>query len=150
MAKSDLGSGPYVAAALFCERVLVEKDEVISAIRVVDRFTHRVTGGGTPRDMPPTTVTLTLLVALRSGDARGRSEVRTEVELPSGLKQPFGMTISVNFDGDERGNNLIFPLQWEVDQEGLYWFTVFVDDRPLTRVPLRVNYERLETGVRLG
>ena len=34
--------GPNVVAAVFCEKVLQEKDGVLSAIRIVDRFTVSV------------------------------------------------------------------------------------------------------------
>ena len=36
--------GPYLSAALLCEKVLEEKDGVKSAIRIIDRVTRTVTG----------------------------------------------------------------------------------------------------------
>ncbi len=35
-------SGPYLIAALLCEKVLQEKDGIISVIRMIDRITLTV------------------------------------------------------------------------------------------------------------
>ena len=43
----DLG-GPYLHAAHFCEKLLTEKDGVLSAIRIIDRITVTASGA-TPR-----------------------------------------------------------------------------------------------------
>lgn len=36
--------GPFLSAALLCEKVLVEQDGIKSAIRIIDRVTHAVLG----------------------------------------------------------------------------------------------------------
>ena len=38
------------------------------------------------------------------------------------------------------GATLSFPLELEARDAGLYWFDVFFDDRPLTRIPLIVEH----------
>ena len=45
-------TGPYLVAALFCEKVLSEKDGVISTMRIVDRITITVSGEAPPRKCP--------------------------------------------------------------------------------------------------
>ena len=42
--------------------------------------------------------------------------------------------------------NLILQLQIEA-LEGLFWFDVAVNQQLLTRVPLRVTYQRISTGL---
>ena len=45
--------GPYLSAAFFCEKVLVEQDGVKSAIRIVDRVTRTVVHPNPPPEMEP-------------------------------------------------------------------------------------------------
>ena len=146
MTEAALSSGPYVAAGFFCERVLEDKDGVLSAVRIVDRFTRTVTGADTPDFMPPTPVRATLLISLKSGEAQGRHELSVTVEQPSGLTETVIPGASVLFEGAERGANFVFDLDWLVAQEGLHWFDVVLDGVRVTRVPLRIAYVREETG----
>jgi hypothetical protein len=81
-------SGPYLNAALICEKVLQEKDETLSVIRMIDRFNVTVSALGSPENLPPIPLSLTVLIALKSGKARGRSTVKLRIENPSGLKLP--------------------------------------------------------------
>lgn len=146
-------SGPYIAAALFCERVLQESDGVLSAIRIIDQ--QIVHGPNVPGDMPPATMNATLLIALKAGETRGRYTVRVAPEEPSGQQLP-PVDFAVNFLGGdgEQGVNLIVPLGMQVVQEGLYWFDIqWVDTKAaadsvelLTRVPLRVVYQPVATS----
>ena len=46
-------SGPYLAAAVLCEKVLQEKDGVLSAIRLVDRFIITASGTQPPGRKQP-------------------------------------------------------------------------------------------------
>jgi hypothetical protein len=135
-------SGPYLAAALLCEKVLQEKDDTISIIRMIDRITLTVSALGSPETIPSTTINLSALIALKSGSARGRGTVKLRVETPSGLKLP-DQLLPVLFEGDDRGVNLIVAFNMVIDQEGIYWFDVLLDERLLTRVPLRILYQRI-------
>lgn len=56
----------------------------------------------------------------------------------------------VLFEGDDRGVNAVVQLGLPVDQEGVYWLDVFLDDEKdgpcVTRVPLRVFYQPMQTS----
>jgi hypothetical protein len=54
-------SGPYLAAAILCEKVLQEKDETISIIRMVDRISVTVNASEAPETMPPTVINIIAL-----------------------------------------------------------------------------------------
>jgi len=138
-------SGPYLIAALLCEKVLQEKDDTISVIRIVDRLAVTVNALGSPETMQPTAVSLNALISLKSGSARGRGTVKWRVETPSGLKLP-DQLLPVLFEGDDRGVNLIIDLNMVIDQEGVYWFDVILDEKLLTRIPLRILYQRIGQG----
>ncbi len=135
-------SGPYLVAALLCEKVLQEKNEVVSLIRIVDRFMVTVSALGSPENMPTIPINLTAFVSLKSGGARGRYTIKWRAETPSGIKEPEQL-FPVLFEGEDRGVNLILNLNMVVDQEGLYWFDVLLEDQLLTRIPLRIVYQRI-------
>jgi hypothetical protein len=46
-------TGPYLSAALLCEKVLVEQDSVKSLIRIFDRTIHASSGADAPQAMQP-------------------------------------------------------------------------------------------------
>lgn len=144
--ESTGGSGPYLTAALLCERVIEDREGVLTAVRIVDRVIQTATGTGTPDTMPPAPVNLTLLIALKSGEARGRHDLQIQIENPSGLRTPLAQAFSILLEGGDRGANLIVNLNFTALQEGLYWFDVYLDGVRITRVPLRLVYQRQETG----
>ena len=135
-------SGPYLVAALLCEKVLQEKDETISVIRMIDRITLTVSALGSPETIPSTIINLSALISLKPGSARGKGIVILRVETPSGLKLP-DQLLPVLFEGDDRGVNLIVAFNMVIDQEGVYWFDVLLEEQLLTRVPLRILYQRI-------
>ncbi len=59
--------GPYVSVAVFCDAVLRELDGTESLIRLRRRVSVPVSPTG-----PVNPVPLTLLIALQSGEAKGR------------------------------------------------------------------------------
>lgn len=144
--------GPYLQAALLCERVLREQDGVLSAIRIVDRIIQQATGMGVavPQSMPPVAVDLSMLVTFKSGSSKGRSQIKITMEEPSGLLAPIEVSHSVLFEGEDRGVNAVFTLNLQLAKEGLYWFRVFLDDRFVTRIPLRIIYQPVQATTGAG
>jgi hypothetical protein len=135
--------GPYVAMAVLCRQVLQETDGSLSIIRVVHRLTHTVIGPDPPPTLPPFSAEFSAVIALQAGSARGRATIQFRPESPAGIKQQ-GQYYDVFFEGEERGINLVIsPLHLVLDLEGLYWFDVLVENRLLTRIPLRVIYQRV-------
>src|SRR6266699_2905162 len=102
-------SEPYLNAAVICEKGLQEKDETLSVIRMIDRFNVTVSALGSPENLPPIPLNLTVLISLKSGKARGRSTVKLRIESPSGLKLP-DQLLPVLFEGEDRGVNLVMNV----------------------------------------
>ncbi len=73
--KNDIG-GPFLQMAVFCEKVLQERDGVLSAIRIVDRFMHSLSGAEAPEIMPPIKTEVSILIGLKSGSVRGKQELK--------------------------------------------------------------------------
>lgn len=138
-------SGPHVQLATFCEKVLQEPDGVLSVIRVIDRLIVTVSAAGAPAELPEGgTVRVTLLITLKAGDAQGRHPITLRAQQPSGAYLP-DQSVDATFERDERGVNLILEVDLLVI-EGLYWFEVFVNEALLTRVPLRIMYQRVPSA----
>ncbi|MCL4540837.1 MAG: hypothetical protein M1396_00610 [Chloroflexi bacterium] len=69
--------GPYVLAATFCERVLIEQNGLSSIIRLVQRI--NIAGSGTVQ------VRIALVIQLAAGKATGKQTLTIVQQLPSGL-----------------------------------------------------------------
>lgn len=137
-----LETGPYIQAACFCERVLTEGDGVASLIRIVDRITHSQQGPEPPEQMPPISFPLKLVLMLKPGRATGRANLRIVPENPDGsTEQP--LELSVQFEGGDRGANVVLDLNFLFRFEGLYWFNVYIGDDRLAAMPLTVRYNRV-------
>ena len=132
------GSGPHLQLAALCEKVLQEKDGVISLIRVVDRFTVP----GTQRDMPPSTIQTTLVVSFKAGDAVGKHYIKIRPQKPSGEFLP-EQEFPALFEGADRGVAIVAQMALVLDEEGLYWLDVIFEESVVTRIPLRVLYQRI-------
>lgn len=138
--------GPYLNAALLCEKILQERDGVLSVIRAIDRITVTVLSPGTlPETLPPSLIQFQLLIVLKSGIYKGSAPVKIAIQAPSGAVVGESTT-DVFFEGDDRGANLISPTQLQVSEEGLYWIEVSCREILLTRIPLRIVYQRISQG----
>lgn len=144
---NDRPLGPYIAAALFAERVIEEKDNTKSLIRVVDRLTQTAVGAaGTedfpPDEMPPMDWSASAFISLKPGTARGRQTLRIISERPDGIRQSV-QEATFNFRGEgNQGVDVVIAIHLHLTMAGLYWFDVEIDGRVLTRMPLEVLYER--------
>jgi hypothetical protein len=137
-------NGPFIQTACFCEQVIEDKTGVLSLIRIVDTVTHTVGGPTPPTEMPQFVYNSKLVLTFKSGNARGRSDLKITPELPTGeTKDP--ITLTLHFEGEEKGQNFILDLNFPFDYEGLYWFNVYIDDQKVTSIPIRVKYNRIVT-----
>jgi hypothetical protein len=142
-------TGPYVCAALLCERVLIEQDGVSSYIRVVDTFVRavdkqQVAGAAFPAQM----VNVTLVLNLKPGEAKGSFMIGLRLEKPSGLQKPIG-DLNVHFAGGANsGANVHAGLELELDEEGLWWIDVLGGDEQvlLTRIPAELRIQRVSSN----
>lgn len=139
-------TGPYLKAAMFCESAIEGKDGTLSLIRVIDRLTTTAAGKDAPIDMPPVNHVMTAVLMLISGQALGRHDLRITSEGPSGeTKEIWSGTMQM--EGGHKGQNLLLNLNMQFQHEGVYWFTVTIDDRPITKMPFQVMYMRVSGGI---
>jgi hypothetical protein len=136
--------GPYVSMAVLCEKVLQEGDGVLSVIRVVDRLILSP-GPGAPEKMPPVPINMPAVISIKSGMLTGQFTIRLTVQMPDGQEKDVG-TFPVLLEGADRGHNFIVNLVFQAEEQGLYWFGVYLEAQLLTRMPLRVIYQRIGLG----
>jgi hypothetical protein len=132
--------GPFVSVACICQSPLRETSGHLSLIRIMDRIP---VVGSEPQMQPQPITNLALVVVLRSGVLRESYAVRIKTIAPDGQKIQ-ETEMNVLFEGEDRGPAIIAPLALVVTQTGLYWIEVFLEERLLTRIPLRVQYQRVQ------
>ena len=138
VASENIG-GPYLTAALFCDRVLQEQSGVLSLIRVVDRLNI----AGPSETMPTTSIPTVLCMSFKSGIFRGPADVTVTPIDPNGNRLRTIIRQQVNFEGDDdRGINLNINMNFPVTESGVYWFEIAVKNEVLTRTPFRILYQR--------
>lgn len=146
MAKTKMKTAvPLLTAAAICEKVLVEKDDVVTAVRIVDRLTFNP--DFFPRDDSgniPLYTDLTLLLILKSGKAKGRCNIAFSQVTPSGQRIEYVKT-HANFLGDDLGVNIRSPLPVRAWEEGLHWYEVRANRKIIAQIPLRIVFQRTGT-----
>lgn len=140
----DFPDGPYLMAALLCERVERTADGRRNLVGLLDTVVKD--GEEDPAQMTPLVATVFIVVQFRSGSARGSMELGIRPTYPSGLRKG-GSSISIFFAGDETASGIELPLDLTLDETGLYWFDILLDSQLVTRIPLRVRYRRIRQGV---
>ena len=136
---NEFFDGPFLSAALLCEKVLREHDDVITAVRLVDRFTL---SGADLEVLQSTPIEIMLFVNLKSGRRTGKGMVTLDFITPSGEGTLHG-TAEVEFRGDKpiHAVNIIAPLSLTFSEgEGIYWLDVRLDGHMMTRIPIGVEY----------
>jgi hypothetical protein len=136
--------GPYLAFATVCEKVLQEKDETLSLIRMVDRVTVNIPSpdvfaAGAHLNLP-----IVVAIGFKSGEFRGTRELDLRLHTPGGeivRTEGTPLPIRVFFRGEETGANFIMTLMLDASSEGLYWIDVLLDGAVVTRLPLRIAHQ---------
>jgi hypothetical protein len=132
--------GPYVQAALLCERVHQSKpDGLIIIVGLLDRVIVRLSRSTAPEEIVPSLVSCHAVVILKTGSRPGGHRLTLSLMSPSG-KRMREFSLDVIFpDEPDQGINVVMPIQFTAGEEGIYWFDVKLDneDLPLTRISFR-------------
>lgn len=136
---------PYLKLGAICERVLQEKDGVLSIIRMVDQFTLTVAGKEPPDQLPEGEALLTIVMSWVGG--LGRHEAVFNIVSPSGEAQPSPRSWSFTLDAINRGHNIIVTLPVKIRREGIYWIEFILNGQVKSRIPFQIQYEPLESRV---
>ncbi|MHB1756474.1 MAG: DUF6941 family protein [Leptospirillum sp.] len=133
MAEKDSGK-VYLAAAFICERILEEKDGIKTAVRILDKI----------RGIDTETIfaAFTLFIKLRCIDKTGSFKVSFRLHSPDGSEEdiPAMQMIGVLSPGN-KSLDFIVDTGYSFNEAGLYWFFVFLNDEPLTEIPLEIVFQ---------
>lgn len=128
--------------AVLCETVIEGKDGVLSLIRIIDRTTVTASGPNAPEKMPPTPINAWLVLGFKAGFVKGSYPVKIKPSDPDGKPLP-EVTVPMQLEGDDRGQNVVLQVNMVAEQEGLYWFSIVLGDRLITRIPFRLVYQQI-------
>lgn len=131
---------PYLKLGAICERILEEKDGVLSLIRIVDRFTITITGKEPPDQLPHVVKPLTIIMGWVGG--LGSHEAAFNIISPGGETQRSPQSWSFTLDAINRGHNIIVTLPVRIAKAGVYWIEFILNDQVKSRIPFQVLYER--------
>lgn len=143
---ADPSAGPWVSFAVLCEKTIEDKGGRLSLINIVDQVNFTPPQEESTSGQPPTVaISLVAAVGFRSGVLKGPAEIKLALTKPNGEAGP---TLAVNtlFQGEERGTNLVTNMNLTLNEEGLYWIEVYVVDRLMTRIPLRLALQWVTFG----
>jgi hypothetical protein len=133
----------YLHVATFCEKILREADGVSTIVRLIDRFNVQ----GTEDEMQPIVLPFMIYISFKSGFMRGKQKISLRPKSPKGEDLP-AMDFPVLFEGDDdRGPAIGFQVNWPAQEEGLFWWDLYLNDELITRMPLRVTYQQLRIPI---
>jgi hypothetical protein len=130
---------PWVQLAAFCQTAIQEATGALSIIRIIDRMAV----AGMTQEMQPTNIQWTLAIILKADEMRGQYNLSIKIHAPN-QQATDGPSFPVLFEGEDRGVQLVLPGGIVANQSGLYWFDILVENELLTRIPLRVLYQRIQ------
>jgi hypothetical protein len=126
-----------LGAAVLCERVLLEKDDVLSAIRLIDTFYVHV-----PKQLPEganPVIQLTVLLSFKRGDESdiAMHQVKLKIQGPTGPVRDLPVTIDFFFKpGEIASSNLVLNIGLGIKEFGRFRLDVFVDgEGPIAEIP---------------
>ena len=123
-AENDL---PFVNVAAFCESLLTEKDDVQSAIRIIDRIQRPA---GAPPPAGAFAFPVWYLLILRSGSVTGEHEITLTLDRPNGTSAKVMSQLAI-FNGGGHGVSLAIRLAIQMEAEGIYWLRAAFDGKSL-------------------
>jgi len=135
-----MGEKPYLAAAFFCEKILYEKDDVLSAVRLVDTFFVTLPPN-LPEEATPV-IQLTALIGFKQAapsDKPEKHQLQILMHAPSGPKS-LQAAPDILFKPNEQaaGANIVLHIATNAKEFGLYWTDVLLDGELVTRIPFKL------------
>ncbi len=130
--------GPFVALAVFCQRVDMQPDGSADLIGIVDGLALTPQE---PGDAPTLVLSLRAVIGLRAGEVRGLRTIGIRGTYPSGA-EGLSAQRSVQFTDARPAVTMNIQLELELPETGTYRFDISCDDELLTVMTLRVEQAR--------
>ncbi|HEX2049612.1 MAG TPA: hypothetical protein VHJ34_03145 [Actinomycetota bacterium] len=131
--------GPFVQAAVFCEKVVEQADDNVTLVGVTDSATAFESHGESGSQYH---IDITAFLYLIAGEVAGKQVLILRPRTPSGASLTEAR-LPVTFEAGASGVQIQIQAEIPTDEEGTYWFDLFLGEkRLLTRLPLRVRAAR--------
>lgn len=127
--------------AAICQQANQDQYGSLSLTNLVEQLIAGSSDPNAPEEMPPFRFDADLVIIFASGDATGERTVTVIAEAPDGERlPPVDQTIFLR--GEDYRSTIVSSLSLDITQVGVYWFDVLLDGSLVTRIPIRVGYER--------
>lgn len=138
--------GPYLAAAVFCDSILEDKSGKMSALGIADSCQLFIAKDA-PQNIPSKELQLPMiqnaLLMFKSGYSPGNHQLRLVVEQPDGQRNEV-LKKTLDFTPLPHGGfNVKTQINFNIAANGIYWLDVILDNKRLTRMPLKISVQRL-------
>ncbi len=133
--------GPYLLMAVLCQTAQQDQYGSFSVINVLEQLVAGTNDPNAPEKMPTFRFQGHLAVQIAAGDASGSHRLSVVPVQPSGERLD-AVSQRIQFKGIDHRATFISNVSMDIEEEGVYWFDVTLDDRIVTRIPLRIRYER--------
>lgn len=140
---------PYVVGAMLANQVLIEKDNTVSAIRIIDRFqVDGLIDIVEPNDVDvsnvpaPVQIAFTFLAMFKGFATAGEHTIATRPYDSTGEPMSEPRLSKVFAKGAMLGGNLYMPAEIWVSLPGVHTIRVFYEDRELTRAFFEIEDRR--------
>ena len=128
---------PYVQVAAFCARFALKPNRGITITKLIDTlFAWPAPAKGQFAIAPVSAV-----FGFKSEPGLSKRSVALFINTPSGRRSPL-LTFSVDFEGHEKGPIAAMRMDLPVREEGVYWIDVTIGGVTLTKMPLRVVFQK--------
>ncbi len=133
--------GPYLLMAVLCQTAQQDQYGSFSVVNVLEQLVAGTSDPNAPEQMPTFRFQGDLAISIASGKSSGSHTVSVVPIQPDGERLD-PVTQRIKLKGNDHRATVVSNVSIDITQEGVYWFNVTLDDRPLTRIPLRIRYER--------
>ncbi len=133
--------GPYLLMAVLCQSAQQDQYGAFNVVNVLEQLVAGTSNPNAPEKMPTFRFQGDLAISFASGKASGSHRLSVVPVEPTGA-QLDPVSQRIEFKGNDHRATFISNVSMDITQEGVYWFDVRLDDRVVTRIPLRIRYER--------
>ncbi len=136
---SSNAAGPWVTMAVLCQKVEPKPDGTVDVLGIVDGVVVEPDQPDPLGLRPAAHLSMTALVSVRAGDARGHHVLALQSAYPKGGPGP-GLQRTIEFSDEVPAATLVVPVDLDIHEPGVYAFDVLYDGARLTRMALWVSY----------
>ncbi len=133
--------GPYLLMAVLCQRADQDQYGSFNVINVLEQLVVGSDDPDAPVEFPGFRLEAQLVVSLASGERLGDGTITIEPTDPA-LNRLEAVSQDVRFSGEDHRVTIVSNVSLDVEHTGVYWFNILLDSEILSRVPLRIGYQR--------